>query len=62
MNDSELKVFEISEDELDCVTGGAGDRQSTMKHRCDNCNKETTFNLYSGGRAICSVCGSTKML
>ena len=27
------------------------------KHFCTKCDKDTMFNLYTGGRAICSECG-----
>ena len=27
------------------------------KHFCTKCDKDTMFNLYLGGRAICSECG-----
>ena len=50
--------MELTDDELENVAGG----KSSDKHYCDSCKKETSFNLYSGGRAICSVCGKQIML
>lgn len=53
--------MELTDDELEKVAGGAGGK-SSVKHYCDSCKKETSFNLYSGGRAICSVCNKQIML
>ena len=54
--------MELTNDELENVTGGVSSSQLTVRHKCDKCNKETTFNLFSGGRAICTNCGNKMML
>ena len=53
--------MELTDDELEKVAGGAGGT-SSVKHYCDSCKKDTLFSLYSGGRAICSVCNKQIML
>ena len=68
----------LKNEELEAVTGGAAVNQSdnktppkntaqpgltdTRKKMCPDCKKETTFNLYTGGRAICQECGKEIML
>ncbi len=32
------------------------------KSDCLKCNKETTFEIYSGGRAVCVECGYEKFM
>lgn len=54
--------MELTDDELDVATGGINNNLLTVKHKCNNCGKETTFNLYSGGRAVCTVCGNKTTL
>ena len=47
---------------LNKVSGGTGTPVTTKKSFCPQCNKETTFNLNSGGRAICQECGYQKFM
>ena len=49
--------MELTDEELESATGGTGDTSLTVKHMCENCGKTTQFYVYSGGRAVCSVCG-----
>ena len=32
---------------------------AAQPHFCIKCNKTTAHNVYSGGRMVCSVCGTT---
>ena len=60
----------LADDGLEAVSGGVGaPAQSqgpqpidTRKAFCPKQKKETIFNLYSGGRAICQECGEQIML
>ncbi len=54
--------MELTNDELENVTGGASSSQLTVRHKCDKCNEETIFNLFSGGRATCTNCGNKMVL
>lgn len=49
---------ELSDDELKTITGGEG-KASTVMIPCPNCSvqKKVPFKVYSGGRAVCTVCG-----
>lgn len=40
------------------VTGSAG----TQSHFCIKCNRDTVHNVFSGGRMVCSVCGTAPVL
>ena len=51
--------FAIEDDALDDVTGGRGGGLGVTKMNCPVCKKETKFDLYSGTRAVCRVCGYT---
>ena len=51
-------AVELDDDMLQMVSGGLSDTTApAVMHMCPNCNKECKFNLVSGGRAFCSVCG-----
>lgn len=68
----------ISDDMLDNVIGGVGvDKKTaavgtaenpqdplitTKLSDCPVCKRDTTFNLYLGGRAICQECGNEKFM
>ena len=54
--------MELSDDELKSVAGGVGGNHITVKHMCYKCMKETSFDVYSGGRAICQNCHNVMML
>lgn len=62
MEEKALNVSELSDDELGGVTGGAGASKVTVKHKCDKCGKEVAFEVYSGGRAVCTICKTVIML
>ena len=58
----------LADDSLGAVSGGVGAPESgpkpldTRKAYCPKQKKETMFNLYSGGRAICQECGEQIMM
>ncbi len=56
----------IDDDILETVSGGkdTGTPQplDTRKAYCPKQKKDTMFNLYSGGRAICQECGEQIMM
>ena len=59
--DKKMGNSRINDEELNNVSGGAGQAESsadTVMHVCPNCSKDkkVPFKLASGGRAICTVC------
>lgn len=62
----------LSESELKGVAGGAlygasapaDEVKSTpvQMHYCIKCKKDTNHNVFSGGRMICSICGTSPTL
>ena len=60
----------LNEKELEGVSGGKsasargrkgssnGGAMPTETHECSTCGRKTTHIVYSGGRAVCSVCGT----
>ncbi len=58
------KIMEINNEELENITGGVGAKSSadarsnTVQAFCPNCNKNTTFIVYSGSRGKCQRCGN----
>jgi bacteriocin-like protein len=55
----------LNEDELSKVSGGKGRgmaaKSSVMPTEiryCKHCERDTTHNVYSGGRPVCSECGT----
>ena len=58
----------LADDGLEAISGGAAAPSQapqpidTRKALCPKQKKETIFNLYSGGRAICQECGEQIML
>ena len=56
----------IDDELLKDVNGGTGNinetKQDTKDAYCPKCKETRTFNLYSGGRAICQVCGEQILL
>ncbi len=44
----------------DAVRAAAGN--NTVKAMCPVCGKETDFRIFSGGRAVCSICGTQKLM
>lgn len=58
-------IIELCDDELELVAagmngGGMGER--TCEAMCPKCNTITTFQCYSGGRAVCLKCGEKIIL
>ena len=59
--DEKVDKPELTDEELDEITGGVGGNQGrTVKARCDHCKKVTTFQIFSGGRGRCQVCNNMK--
>ena len=53
----------IDQDILENVTGGTESNViSRKKSFCPRCDKDTIFNLYMGGRAICTECNHQKFM
>ena len=56
----------LVDDSLASVNGGKAESGpqplDTRKAYCPKQKKETMFNLYSGGRAICQECGEQIMM
>ena len=51
----------LSDDELEFAAAGMENGASTAKTKelyCNKCKKTTVFRLYSGTRAVCSICKS----
>ena len=52
----------LSEDVLEEISGGRGKRAgssaATTTCMCSNCGKNTPHMVYSGGRAVCNICGT----
>lgn len=62
---SDNKIIELGDEELELVAAGIeGEtaKEQTCQAMCVKCNKITTFKCYSGGRAVCSVCGEKTIL
>lgn len=57
MEDKKINATELNENDLDVVTGGLGVNVQQISKECPVCSKITKFNIYSGGRGICTVCG-----
>ncbi len=62
----EEKDVRLDEEELRKISGGAVKElcnpravKSAQPHFCIKCNKTTSHNVFSGGRMVCSVCGTT---
>ena len=56
---------ELDKKDLDMVNGGiniSGKNDKTAIAYCEHCKKETTFIVYTGGRARCSVCKKEKFM
>lgn len=60
--------MKLEDEALSGVNGGAGIKTAnklgtsdagytTTERDCPVCKKKTTFKVYMGGRAFCSVCG-----
>ena len=60
MTDKKEKM--IDEEMLGRINGGTDTTIPTKKSFCPKCDRETTFNLYTGGRAICQECGHQKFM
>jgi len=58
------KATALSDDELFGVNAAMGTQETTttVTSYCENCKKDTTFIVYSGTRAKCSICGTIKNL
>ncbi len=56
---------ELDKKDLDMVNGGinlTGKNARTATSYCKKCKKDTTFNVFMGGRARCSVCNEEKFI
>ena len=57
-------MTKLANDDLEIVSGGEGNSDTptgntgrTKETFCSYCKKIRTFDVYSGGRAYCRVCG-----
>ena len=53
----------LTDDELDLAAAGTGDNMAKQAIAyCPDCQKKTTFKLFSASRGICTVCGYKGMV
>ena len=66
VTEGDMTMKKLADDGLEAVSGGtaasAPQPIDTRKALCPKQKKETMFNLYSGGRAICQECGEQIMM
>ena len=56
-SDNNRNERNLSDSELDQISGG--DASTVKKSRmCSKCRRVTMHYIYSGGRTVCSVCGT----
>lgn len=51
-------AMELDDDMMELVAAGRGENASTVEHKCPTCNELRLFNCYSGGRSVCTKCGT----
>ena len=57
----------VADDALGKVSGGGIARNPNLaggvqRHFCKKCNKDTAHIVYSGGRLVCEICGTSPTL